>query len=250
MQKEKMDKSDGGIKLYRMILESKVFSNEKMLKIWIWCLCKAAHKDHFFPLKTGKGTITIDLLKGQFVFGRFVAAKELKIPGSTLWRILKKFASEEYKNMIALKVNNQYTIVTICKWAEYQDEFFKGGHPTDNQWTTNGQPTDTYNNVNKVNNVNNGKKLPNFFNKNFSSEVNALIDDFIKQEKEDLKHEFNHKRLKNEIEKLKNIPPAEQPEVLKKAIASCSRTLEPLTKREKASIGNEQWDWETEYLNP
>lgn len=154
-----------------MILESKVFANEKMLKIWIWCLCKAAHKDHFFPLKTGKGTITIDLLKGQFVFGRFVAAKELKISGSTVWRILQKFASDEYKNMIALKTNNQYTIVTICNWAIYQTVDFKNGQATDNQRTTNEQPTDTYNNVNNVNKVDNVEAKATNFQKD---EVKAL----------------------------------------------------------------------------
>jgi hypothetical protein len=179
-----MDKSDGGIKLYRMILESKVFANEKMLKIWIWCLCKAAHKDHFFPLKTGKGTITIDLLKGQFVFGRFAAAKELKISGSTVWRILQKFASDEYKNMIALKTDNQYTIITICKWAEYQDGFFKGGQPTDNQRTTNGQPTDTYNNVNNVNKVNN---------------VEAKATNFQKDEVKELAIEARTEKFRGEI---------------------------------------------------
>ena len=36
---------EGYIKLYRKLLESPIFQNEKALKVWIWCLCKATHKE-------------------------------------------------------------------------------------------------------------------------------------------------------------------------------------------------------------
>ena len=93
------------------------------------------------------------------------------------------------------------------------------------------------------------KRTNKFFNKNFSSEVNILFNLFINQEIRDLNSKFNYRRLRNEIEKLKAIPVAEQPEVIKKAIAGGSHTFEHLTDREKASIGNKQWDWGKEYLN-
>jgi hypothetical protein len=133
MEKEKMDKSDGGIKLYRMILESQVFANEVVLKIWIWCLCKASYKERFIPLKIGKGTTTVKLLRGQFIFGRHTAAKELKMSGSTVWRWMNKMASIEYGKMIDIKVNKQYSIVTVCKWVEYQTKDFENEQPTNNQ---------------------------------------------------------------------------------------------------------------------
>lgn len=119
----------------------------------------------------------------------------------------------------------------------------------DNQRTTNRQPIDTNNKVNKVNPVNKEKKTNKFFNKNFSPDVNELFNEFIKQEEEDLNRHFNYRRLRTEIEKLKSFPAAEQLEVIKKAIAAGCHTFEPLTTREKASIGNNQWDWEKEYLN-
>jgi hypothetical protein len=74
------------------------------------------------------------------------------------------------------------------------------------------------------------KKTNKFFNKNFSTEVNELFEKFIRQEEDDLNRHFNYSRLRNLIEKLKIIPAAEQPEVLRKAISS------------------DGWDW-TEYLN-
>jgi hypothetical protein len=245
-----MDKSDGAIMLYRMILESQVFAHEVVLKIWIWCLLKASYKERFVPLKIGKGTKVIKLLPGQFIFGRNSAEKELKIAGSTVWRWMNKMATDEFEKMIKIESDNQYSIITICKWDEYQTKNFRNEQPMDKQRTSNGQPTDTYNKVVKVNNVDqvNKKKLPIFFNKNFSSEVNALFDEFINHEKE-VSHDFNYSRLKDLIEKLKVIPANEQPEVLKKAIAAGGHTFESLTIREKASIGNRYWDWEKEYLN-
>lgn len=37
--------NEGWIKLHRKLLNSNVFKNEKLLKIWIWCLCKVTHKE-------------------------------------------------------------------------------------------------------------------------------------------------------------------------------------------------------------
>lgn len=36
---------EGWIKIHRKLLESNVFDNEKALKVWLWCLLKATHKD-------------------------------------------------------------------------------------------------------------------------------------------------------------------------------------------------------------
>ena len=33
------------IKLYRKIINSPIWGNEKALKVWIWCLIKASHED-------------------------------------------------------------------------------------------------------------------------------------------------------------------------------------------------------------
>lgn len=36
---------EGWIKLHRKLISSNVFDNEKVLKVWIWCLMKATHKE-------------------------------------------------------------------------------------------------------------------------------------------------------------------------------------------------------------
>ena len=147
---------EGSVKLSRRILNSQVFAHATALKIWIWCLCKATYKQRYIPLKIGKGEITVKLEPGQFVFGRFKAEDELNIDGSTIYKWMQKFSNSEF-DMIKIESNNQYSIITICNWEEYQ---IKEGRrittkeqPKDNQVTAEGQPSNTNNKVNKVNNI-------------------------------------------------------------------------------------------------
>ena len=124
---------EGYIKLYRGLQNSQVFAHPIALKVWIWCLMKANHKERFVNLKIGKGSIVVKVGIGQFIFGRHKAEEELDIDGATIYRWINKFASEQFDNMISLDVSNQYTIITICKWEEYQSD-------KDTECTTNEQP--------------------------------------------------------------------------------------------------------------
>lgn len=141
--------SEGWVQLHRQLLESQVFANPTALKIWIWCLLKASRKERFFPLKIGKGSRTIKILPGQFIFGRFKAEEELNIDGSTIYRWIQKFKSEEF-GMISIEVNNQYSLISICKWGEYQPQKTESEQPMSSQRTTNEQPTNTDNTVKTV----------------------------------------------------------------------------------------------------
>lgn len=73
------------IKLYRKIMKSPIWENEKALKLWLWCLLKATHTER----KQLVGQQLIDLKKGEFVFGRKKAADELQINENTVYKYLK-----------------------------------------------------------------------------------------------------------------------------------------------------------------
>lgn len=154
--------NNGHIKLYRSILDSQVFAHQTALKIWIWCLTKATYKERFIPLKIGKGLITIKVNPGQFIFGRLKAEEELGIDGSTIYKWMQKFSSDAFENMITLKSNNQYTIITICNWDSYQSydnqEVTTLEQPRNNQVATKEQPRNTNKKDNKDNKVNKDKK--------------------------------------------------------------------------------------------
>lgn len=110
---------EGSIRLYRRILDSQVFAHQTALKIWVWCLCKASFKERFISLKVGRGNTTVKITPGQFIFGRFTAEDELGIDGSTIYKWMQKFASDDF-DMISIESNNQYSIITINNWDSYQ----------------------------------------------------------------------------------------------------------------------------------
>jgi len=129
--------SDDGptyILLSRTILNSEVFASEKVLKVWIWCLCRANWYPQWVSLKIGKGTQSIKVDRGQFLFGRHTASQALCIDGSTVYRIIKKL--EEMGN-ITINSNNQYSIVSVVNYDDYQDKEWYKKQPMNSQQTTN-----------------------------------------------------------------------------------------------------------------
>ena len=154
----------GYILLSRGVLDSDVFASQKLLKIWVWCLCKANFKDRFVPLKIGKGETVVSVKRGSFIFGRHKAEEELFIDGSTIYKSIKKL---EKMDMIKIESNNQYSIVTICKYNTYQDanvyKVTTKEQPSNNQVTSKSQPSNT---TKALPNVNNDKKelLQNWLN--------------------------------------------------------------------------------------
>jgi len=142
--------TNGFILLSRELLKSDVFASQKLLKIWIWCLLKANHKDRTIPLKVGKDERLVKVKRGSFIFGRFKAEEELYIDGSTIYKLMKKLTELD---MISIKSNNQYSIVTICKYNTYQDvnsyKVATKEQPSNNQVTTKEQPSNTTKKVNK-----------------------------------------------------------------------------------------------------
>jgi hypothetical protein len=146
------------------------------LKIWIWLIGKARYKDGFVNVKTGKGFQNISLNRGQLLFGRFKAEEALGFDDSLIYRKIQKFIKDK---MIIIKSNNQFSIITICKYNTYQFENNDNEQPMNNQRTTNEQPMNNQRTTNeqpmnsqrtqrrkdnKVNKVNKEKKeKENFF---------------------------------------------------------------------------------------
>lgn len=137
--------SQGYIKLYRNLLESEIFQNEKLLKVFVWCLLKASHKERDQLV----GRQKIKLRDGQFVFGRNTASIELNMAPSTLWDYMKLL---EARQTINIKSNNKFSIITIEKWTMYQcsEEIFD--IKTNKKQTSNKQQINTNKNVKNVKN--------------------------------------------------------------------------------------------------
>jgi hypothetical protein len=124
------------IKLDRDLLYSYSFANPNHLKIWIWLLIKANFKTAFIPLNVGKGFKTIEVKRGQLIFGRNKAEDELGLNGSLIYRTLLKF---QELGQINIEVNNHYSVITICNYDSYQSKSDEVEQPMNSQCTANEQ---------------------------------------------------------------------------------------------------------------
>jgi len=207
---------NGFILLSRGILESDVFASQKLLKIWIWCLCKANFKDKSVPLKVGKGETIVRVKRGSFIFGRNKAEDELFIDGSTIYKSMQKLKE---LSMIEIESNNQYSIVTISNYDTYQDsksyKVTSKEQPSNNQVTSKEQPSNTTKNYNNDKNDNNdNNKTPPIFSDflNYALLEKPLIDEYSVKAKYDswIENDWkdgNNKKIVNWKTKLKNTLP-------------------------------------------
>lgn len=127
------------IKLYEGITDWEWFTDGNMVKLWIYLLVRAQQfKDGSFhgkPLKTG-----------QLITGRKKLAIETGMSEQQVRTCLNRLKST---NEITIESTNQYSLITIVKYGEYQfgeddinqQNVQQFSHP-DNQQITSDQPTD------------------------------------------------------------------------------------------------------------
>lgn len=170
---------EGWIKLYRSLLQSHIFENEKLLKVWTWCLLKATHCERIQQV----GRQQVLLKPGQFVTGRHKASVELGLPPSTVWEYLKILEAD---NTINIKSNNKFSIVTVVNWALYQYEEEnsdnKSNNTSNSKSTTNRQQIDTNKNIkndkNEKNNINISLQISNLRSR-YSEKQLKIIDEYF-----------------------------------------------------------------------
>lgn len=103
----------GWIKLYRKLLHSPIFTSEKGLKVWVWCLLKASHEGY----EQYVGRSLVVLQPGQFVFGRKAAGGELRMKPTTIHMWIQILQNDSY---IDIKTSNKYSVISINNWNDYQ----------------------------------------------------------------------------------------------------------------------------------
>ena len=100
---------------------------------------KASYTKRWKTIVTGKGTTEIEIIPGQFVFGRKTAAKELRMTESTIRNRIEKL---KRIGNLTIKPDTHYSIITVCNWERYQAQEKQTGQAIgqakDNQRTTKG----------------------------------------------------------------------------------------------------------------
>lgn len=139
-------------------MDSFVWTNPNMYKLWSLCLMKASHERRKF-LFNGK---EIWLNSGEFVTGRDAitfemnkgAKREHQVNSASVWRWLKKFESEQ---MLNIKSTTKYSVISINNWDEYQGS---EQQVNINRTTSEQQVNTNKNDKNEKNNNNNNSEHP------------------------------------------------------------------------------------------
>lgn len=114
----------------RKLLESDIFASDNLFKVFIWCLKSAKIKGCEEFVKIGRGSVLVKLKKGELVFKREQFSRELRLNKSAVYRsILKLIELEKLK----IRVNNQYSVVTVCNIDTYIGSKKQSEQPMNNQ---------------------------------------------------------------------------------------------------------------------
>ncbi len=143
----------------------------------------------------------INLMPGQFIFGRKKASKELKMSERTIRTCLKTL---ENIGNVTTKATNKFSIVSVINWDIYQSENITTDHQSDQQPTNNRPTSDQQVTTNK--NVKNNKNV---------KEQYAWLDyelwkDFRKH-RQKLKAPMTNRAEKTILEKLNKIDSGQDP---------------------------------------
>ncbi len=170
------------IKLYRKFDEWEWFNISEMVHLFIYLLINANNTDGEW-----RG---IKVKRGQLVTGRKSLHEKTKISEQTLRTCLKRL---ENTKEITIQPTNQYSIITICKYNDYQPEKLNSNQPT-NQQLTSDQPAINQRST-TIKEVKNKKEEEYSFN--FYSEETKKAKEFSGQMAKDYVNICNHLCLKN-----------------------------------------------------
>ncbi|MGX1262966.1 DnaD/phage-associated family protein [Rossellomorea marisflavi] len=160
----------GWVKVHRKLLQSDIFQNEKLLKVFMYCLLKASHSEY----KQLVGMKVVELNPGQFVFGRSKAASEMNMKESTVWMYIKLL---EKLGSISINSNNKFSVITVDKWEDYQSQESDGEQQNDNKITTKKQQNNTNKNLKNLKNSSSSSggqdEVINFYHENLQVGVSS-----------------------------------------------------------------------------
>jgi DNA replication protein DnaD len=132
----KIIERSGWICLHRKSIESTVFENPFTWQVWTWCLMKANHEEKEIPFN-GKD---IMIKRGQFVTGQTKALKEMKKMSARKYRTSITYLKST--NRITCRPTNKFTIITVCKYEDYQNINNQTDKQINKQTTNHRQTTD------------------------------------------------------------------------------------------------------------
>ena len=178
--------SNGWIKLHRKTLDNPiVMKDTDHFAVWMWLLLNATHSDHDTIYEGERLT----LKAGQFITGRKIISKELKINESKIQRILKTF---EIEQQIEQQTNPRCRLISILRWSDYQLDEQQSEQQLNNKRTLNNKTKKINNNIYVQEFEKLWQLVPKKVNKKKSYQKYLLV---VKKEN----HETIYKAFKNQV---------------------------------------------------
>lgn len=111
---------DGWVRFHRKMVDSPVFHDPFLYKLWSLCLFKASYKPR--DVLIGRQTVRLEI--GEFVTGREALAREFnecmkasyQVNSLTLWRWLRVLENHGNLN---IKANNKFSVITVVNYGFY-----------------------------------------------------------------------------------------------------------------------------------
>jgi hypothetical protein len=152
--------SEGWIRLYRKIIDSAVFQDAGLFKLWILSLLRANHRDNWVKID---GLLKpIEVKRGQFITGRFSLhdafypkKSETDKSPYTIWRWLETLQSLGY---LHIKTSNKFTLITIVNYEKYQSDVSENAQQNEQQVSSRRAAGEQHVSTNK-NDKNSGRML-------------------------------------------------------------------------------------------
>ena len=150
--------SQGWVCVHRQLLDNPIFKNDKLFRVFMYCLLKASHTDHDQLV----GDCIVKLKSGDLATGRNAISTGT---GLTTQNVRTALSKLEKLDILTSKPTNKFSIISITNWNQYQQT---NKQLTSSQPTTNKQLT-TNNKGNNENNVNKDiyQQIADGFNSNF-----------------------------------------------------------------------------------
>lgn len=191
--------NNGYMWLHRQLLDWEWFENSHMVHLWVYFLLKANYQD-----KKWRG---IDIPRGSFVTSLDTISKDTKLSIQSIRTCIEKLKST---GEITVESTHRYSIVTICKYDNYNDKNNDTNTVlTQSQHTPNIVPTESQQSPNTVLTITNKDNKDNKENKDKKDIIstegvvaeandgqNAMINALIEQ----------NELLKRQIEELTKKP--------------------------------------------
>jgi len=155
---------EGWIRLHRKFLVWEWFENPDMIKLFIFLLLSANHKDSVWQ--------GVNIKRGQYLTGLNSLNSDTKISFQKLRTCLKRL---QKTGEINTQSTNKYSIITICNYDSYQDLEQPTNKQTNKQLTINQQAT---NNKQEYNNEKKDILVKIYFEK--SPEIDSAFKDYLK----------------------------------------------------------------------